>query len=60
MAFDDNYNLKLLYELADGRTYNETKRSTSVDEFVISYPNVKHEFKLDDQLKQIKKKFVFK
>jgi len=60
MAYDDNYNLKLLYKLADGKTYNETKRSTCVDTFVESYPNVKHEFKLDGQLKQIKKKFVFK
>jgi hypothetical protein len=60
MAFDDNYNLKLLYELAGSRTYHETKRSTCVDEFVESYPKVKQEFKLDGPLKQIKYKFVFK
>ena len=60
MAYDDNYNLKLLYKLADGRSYNETKKSTCVKEFIISYPNVKSEFKLDGQLKQIKRNFKFK
>lgn len=60
MAYDDNFNLKLLYELADGRTYNETKRSTCVDAFVESYPTTESEFKLDEPLKQIQKRFVFK
>ena len=53
MAHDDNFNLKLLYELADGKPYNETKRSTCVDTFVISYPKIEKEFKLDGPLKQI-------
>lgn len=60
MKNTDNYNLKLLYELADGRTYNETKRSTCVDTFVKSYPSITKEFKLDGPLKQIQKRFVFK
>lgn len=60
MAYDDDYNLKLLYKLADGKPYNETKRSTCVDTFVESHPPIPKEFKLDGQLKQIKKRFVFK
>ena len=60
MAFDDNYNLKLLYQLADGRSYNETKTSTCVDEFVETHPPIPKEFKLDGTFKQIKYRFVFK
>ncbi len=47
MAFDDNYNLKLLYNLAGGQPYRG--RPTHVvpqAKFEISYPNIKSEFKL--------------
>jgi len=56
----DHENLKLMYELADGRTYNETKRSTCVDDFTESYPTMKSEFKLDGPLTQLKFNFKFK
>jgi hypothetical protein len=60
MAYDDDYNLKLLYSLAEGRIYNETKKSTCANTFVTSYPNLNHEYKPDGSLKQIKYRFVFK
>jgi hypothetical protein len=59
MAYDDEYNLKLLYKLADGQPYKETKTSTCVGTFADCYPKVETEFKLDGQLKQINCRFVF-
>ena len=53
MSFDDDYNLKLLYQLADGRTYNPTSHWTCSNTFVESYPSVQTEFKPDGPLKQI-------
>jgi hypothetical protein len=47
MAFDDNYNLKLLYGLAGRQTY--VSRPTHVvptAQFKVGYANVKSEFKL--------------
>ncbi len=55
MAFDDNYNLKLLYSLAGGQPYR--CRPTHVvpqAQFKISYPNIKPEFKLTS-IPQLKK-----
>jgi hypothetical protein len=55
MAFDDNYNLKLLYNLAGSQSYRG--RPTHVvpeAEFKISFTTVKPEFKLTT-IPQLKK-----
>ena len=55
MTFDDNYNLKLLYSLADRQPY--VSRPTHVvptAQFKVIYPNIKSEFKLTP-IPQLKK-----
>ena len=46
MAFDDNYNLKLLYSLAGKQSYRQGASHVMPGaQFKISYPRVKLEFK---------------
>ena len=55
MAFDDNYNLKLLYSLAGDRPYCLLPSHVVPEaKFALSYPNLKPEFKLD-VIPQLKK-----
>ena len=55
MAFDDNYNLNLLYGLAGNQPYRALPSHVVPEaKFEISYPNIKSEFKLDT-IPQLKK-----